>query len=77
MRRGVLGCALSHLGIWREIESRSDYNDADAVVVFEDDAVLSDVFRERWLRMWDIAKDDPRWDIIFLGLHDDKPIYGR
>jgi hypothetical protein len=77
MRRGVLGCTLSHLAIWREIESRSDYGDADAVLVLEDDAVLADDFRTRWPRMWARAKGDPRWDVMFLGFTDDKPLYGR
>ena len=62
-RRGVVGCALSHLNMWRELLEDKDNK---YYVIFEDDVTLCDKFKEKF----DILKEAfIEHDLIFLGYH--------
>jgi GR25 family glycosyltransferase involved in LPS biosynthesis len=65
-RRGVIGCALSHLGLWREVAAA----DAAACLVFEDDAELAPGFTDA-LRacLASAAASAPGWELLLLGYH--------
>jgi GR25 family glycosyltransferase involved in LPS biosynthesis len=63
---GVLGCAMSHLLVWRQLvlSSHSSY------MVLEDDVRLVEGFASKWPAVMDkIAIADPSWDIVYLGMH--------
>ena len=114
-RPAVIGCALSHLRLWRRI-ALTAYDDMDELhvlnflhgkndnlhkshntptptvtaieakkptgdiyqpfLVLEDDAVLSKDFAERFAATMAVADRDFSWDIIFLGVLDDRDLYG-
>lgn len=60
-RRGIVGCALSHIAIWNELIT----NNMDGLII-EDDAVLTKDFMCKFM----IAlSSSPEADIIFLGHH--------
>jgi GR25 family glycosyltransferase involved in LPS biosynthesis len=63
-RRGNIGCALSHLRLWREIADGS----SAACLIFEDDAQVEPGFVDE-LRATVQAVDsiDADWHIVFLG----------
>lgn len=61
-RRGVVGCALSHLGVWRDVAA----GDVDRAVIFEDDAELSADFLER-LDTTGVLAGPLDHDVILLG----------
>jgi GR25 family glycosyltransferase involved in LPS biosynthesis len=64
---GVLGCAMSHLLVWRELALSPH---ATSFMVLEDDARLVEDFAEKWPVVMDqIASTDPSWDIVYLGMH--------
>jgi GR25 family glycosyltransferase involved in LPS biosynthesis len=69
-RRGVIGCALSHLGLWRALAACPD--PGAAWLILEDDVRLSADFLAQWSRRHDEAGEvDPHWDILCLGVHVD------
>lgn len=57
---GALGCALSHIGIWRKAASENR-----SVTVFEDDVVAALGFYPSAKRILDLLPDD--WDLILWG----------
>jgi glycosyl transferase, family 25 len=62
LRKGEIGCYLSHLECWKNIlESGKEYG-----LVFEDDVVLADNFIDKFNEMFDSVKNK-NWDIICLG----------
>jgi GR25 family glycosyltransferase involved in LPS biosynthesis len=60
LRRGVVGCALSHLGVWREIADGA----APGCLVLEDDARLCDGF---WGQLVEVCSRLEPVDIAILG----------
>jgi GR25 family glycosyltransferase involved in LPS biosynthesis len=67
---GVLGCALSHINIWKEL-ANSDLDENAIYIVFEDDVEFEENFVVRWNNTYNKIKDNLDWEIIFLGLHHD------
>ncbi len=63
-RRGFVGCALSHLALWRQTADGS----AAACLIFEDDAEVDSGFLDE-LRATILAVNsiDVHWDIVLLG----------
>jgi GR25 family glycosyltransferase involved in LPS biosynthesis len=59
-RKGVIGCALSHLQLWRELvaDPKNEY-----YVIFEDDITLSK-FKERFAQI-----KPEKHEVLFLGYH--------
>jgi len=64
---GTLGCAVSHISMWKDA-LKSDKNS----IILEDDVVLDDLFVEKFNKIYQNIKDDPRWDILYLGFFDDE-----
>jgi len=62
-RRTIMGCGLSHLKIWYEL---NEMKDDDIYVVFEDDIVIVSNFNDRMGELSTLLKDKS-WDIVFLG----------
>ena len=60
---GMKGCALSHHAIWEDMIKNRYKN----VLIFEDDASLSDKFEEVFREGWNELPND--YDIFFLGCH--------
>jgi glycosyl transferase family 25 len=60
-RRGIVGCALSHIKLFTELLRDNDH---DCYLITEDDAEFSEDFYERYKTIIKTSKD---WDIIFLG----------
>jgi GR25 family glycosyltransferase involved in LPS biosynthesis len=60
---GVKGCALSHKAIWEDM-IRNRYEN---VLIFEDDAILSDDFEKIFREGWSQLPND--YDILYLGCH--------
>lgn len=59
-RRGIIGCALSHIKVWIE------HIDTDKpIFVLEDDAYFVSDCKDKINRVFSLIKND--WDIIFLG----------
>jgi GR25 family glycosyltransferase involved in LPS biosynthesis len=66
-RRGVVGCALSHIGLWRGLAASPDAG--VAWLILEDDVGLGSDFLVQWSRRVDeVGQVDPGWDLLFLGL---------
>lgn len=64
---GTLGCAVSHISMWKDA-LKSDKNS----IILEDDVVLDDLFVEKFNKIYQNIKYDPRWDILYLGFFDDE-----
>ncbi len=75
-RTGVLGCALSHYGIWRELASRQDLEPDQHYLVLEDDVTFRPNARVEAGRVHRRLVGDPRWEILYLGYTDDRDLYG-
>ena len=57
MSAGEIGCALSHLHIWKNMSS--------PLLVFEDDIILTNNFEKRLEKALSSLPED--WDIFYLG----------
>jgi GR25 family glycosyltransferase involved in LPS biosynthesis len=62
-RRGIVGCALSHVAMWGELIKS---NDLQSMIILEDDAELTTNFIQKVLHSIHTSKDA---DIIFFGHH--------
>jgi GR25 family glycosyltransferase involved in LPS biosynthesis len=62
-RRGIMGCAISHIMMWSELVSSNFLN---GMVIIEDDARLSKKFMNKLLH---VLERTPEADIIFLHHH--------
>jgi GR25 family glycosyltransferase involved in LPS biosynthesis len=73
----VIGCALSHYRLWRELAGDPAKADADCVIVVEDDAEFDPEFAPKWTRIYETIRADEMWDLIYLGFNDDQGhLYG-
>ena len=63
IRKGVVGCALSHIKVWEHIL----YGDEEHAIIIEDDAVLEKDFDNKLECV--LNKLEPGWELVFLGLH--------
>lgn len=62
-RRGVIGCALSHLEVWREVA-----NGDSACLVLEDDVRLGDAFTGQLVEfLGRLDAECPEFELAFLG----------
>ena len=70
-RKGVIGCALSHFGIWKNL---SNDNLKNYYIIMEDDSILHAKFKEYLHQIQTLLLDLDNWDILFLGysMYDDK-----
>lgn len=65
-RRGIVGCALSHLEMWKQLSE----SDAPAWLVFEDDARVCEGFVGQLIELaGHLAKSVPAYDLVLLGYH--------
>jgi GR25 family glycosyltransferase involved in LPS biosynthesis len=63
-RRGVMGCALSHYELWKQL---ADSND-EYYLIMEDDVLLSPNFKHKLnLIIKNITENIEKYDIVFLG----------
>ena len=79
-RRGVLGCAMSHLQIWSELASRTDMAESDFYLILEDDIKTiypdePDTFPSDLFDLYANASADSSWDILYLGFTQDTDLY--
>lgn len=66
VRNGEIGCALSHVNIWKKVVEE----DLDEVLILEDDAGFDRHFKflfERALKFCRHAKTEGKWDLLYLG----------
>lgn len=63
-RKGILGCACSHIKLWSMLSESKKY---DRYIIVEDDALLVPNFVEKLASQYKTLKDD--WDILFFGHH--------
>jgi GR25 family glycosyltransferase involved in LPS biosynthesis len=71
-KKGVIGCALSHLNLWKELIvtlTKKYY------IVVEDNIKLHFKFKEYLLQIQHKLLDLYNWDILFLGFHVYKNIH--
>jgi len=61
LTRGAVGCAMSHLGVWRALLD----SDKEMAFVFEDDAMLDPHLLARFRR--NAPRLPPDWDVLLLG----------
>jgi GR25 family glycosyltransferase involved in LPS biosynthesis len=64
MPKAAIGCALSHIKIWREFIER-DNKDEKYVMIFEDDVVLEENFQQNMINALINVPAD--YDILYLG----------
>uniref|UniRef100_A0A6C0CAD0 Glycosyltransferase n=1 Tax=viral metagenome TaxID=1070528 RepID=A0A6C0CAD0_9ZZZZ len=67
-RKGVIGCALSHCKLWRQLVSDDTY---DRYLILEDDIEIAQNFVLKMNLVIEKMKD-VEWDIIYFGYHDTK-----
>ena len=63
MRRGMVGCLLSHVKLYIQLINQSEY---DYYMILEDDVEFTPNFEEKYNNMLNKVSD---WDFIFLGHH--------
>ena len=69
-RRGFIGCALSHLALWRELAA----GQAPAMLVLEDDVILCPGFEGQLAELCSaLTRDHPSFDLVLLGNFDWRP----
>lgn len=64
-RRGLIGCALSHISIWTKMLNTDKH--FDFALIMEDDVVLVDDFADKLRKFHYGLKSN--WEIVFLGHH--------
>lgn len=64
-RRGVIGCALSHFNLWKELAMSS----IDYYVILEDDTQFAPDFMDRFQPCFNYIKENNIW-LAYLGHHD-------
>lgn len=62
-RKGIMGCALSHISLWRNFVVKEDL---DCILVLEDDVELCENFLEKLIQAMKRVPEN-NWDILFLG----------
>lgn len=62
-KKGVIGCALSHLNLWKELLKDKDN---DFYIIFEDDIEVCDNFNKKLLNLYSEMKNK---EYILLGYH--------
>lgn len=65
-RKGVIGCALSHLGLWKELINNITKK---YYIITEDDIKLHNNFKNYLHQIQNKLLDLDNWDILFLGYH--------
>ena len=73
-RTNVLGCALSHISLWRRIAEENE-DPYSIHLILEDDVVFDPLFLTKWN---DLSRDlvqDLSWDLVHLGTLDDRDLY--
>jgi GR25 family glycosyltransferase involved in LPS biosynthesis len=73
MIKNVLGCALSHIQLWKQTILLPKENQYTRI--FEDDIVLVPDFLERFSLINSFLQENQDWDLLFLGYLDDRPLY--
>jgi GR25 family glycosyltransferase involved in LPS biosynthesis len=68
-RRGILGCALTHIALWKQLVADTEN---ESYIVVEDDITLCPNFKERLAFYRHAVESNEACDILFLGftLHD-------
>lgn len=62
-RRGFVGCALSHMNLWKQLlSSKSDY-----YTIFEDDIEYTSDFKEKYATLGSCVKGRGSLDLLYLG----------
>ena len=64
-RRGIIGCAQTHLALWQAIAD----GDAGMMLIAEDDIGLVNEFRDRFIDALGQLPDTSEFDLAFLGSH--------
>ena len=62
-RKGVIGCAISHLNLWKELVADKNHT---YYVIFEDDINVQPKFKERFTQL---KPDMEKQEVLFLGYH--------
>lgn len=65
MRRGMVGCALSHLKLYTQLLNSDD---SDIYIILEDDIEFTDNFSFKLLYIYNQLKEHD-WDMVYLGHH--------
>lgn len=69
-RRSVVGCALSHLALWKELAA----GEAPGLLVLEDDATLCHGFEGQLVELCgELEERHPAFDVLLLGCFDWHP----
>lgn len=61
IKEGRIGCLLSHFMLWKTLW----HNQYDEILILEDDAVLTDNFKEKLIEIKNKLPDD--WQYVFIG----------
>ncbi len=71
-RKGIMGCALSHINIWMDVITNK--LSTDIAIVFEDDAIIDPNINVNLPRIIKLLPRLEEWDILYLGnfLYDEK-----
>lgn len=64
---GVLGCALSHITLWKQLLK----SNKDIYIILEDDIELCPGFDIELIYLFNNMKLQHEWDLIYLGINDD------
>jgi GR25 family glycosyltransferase involved in LPS biosynthesis len=67
-KRGMIGCTLSHINLWKKIAKSYDEN----ILILEDDVIFVKNFKNKFISYMKQVPEN--WDIIYLGASN---IYGR
>ena len=69
MKKGALGCALSHYLLWENLK-KSNLKDDDFILILEDDIDFCDNYIQKMNKLLVELKTDKKWDVCFVGFTD-------
>lgn len=67
LRRGEIGCYISHLYCWQHMLENKHEN----AIILEDDITFDENFIENFNYIYDIIRNE-KWDVLYLGRNCDK-----
>ena len=68
MRRGMLGCAMSHISLFINLINETDKN-IDTYLILEDDIEFQPDFEKKFKYFYEKLQKTSNWDLAFLGHH--------
>lgn len=71
--RAIVATAFSFVRMFRSIAADAKLGPDDAVLIHEDDTKMPAGYPSKWNKVWNVLRNDARWDIVMTGYTDLQP----